>query len=168
MKTNRKTNGKTIFLTVPILVLLFAATLIPVSTTLGKYYKELEYPVNMEDFEIPLNEYGYVEEDPTDPGDDPEIFDETPTTVYQVQSGDTLESIAEKFHTTVEAIIACNKLEEPYVIDSGMTLRIPTVDNVIPGTDTEETTATEPPADTTPTVSETADSGALGEDPTKN
>ena len=60
-----------------------------------------------------------------------------------MQPGDTLPDIAEKFHTTVEALIAYNKIEDPDSIQAGTILRIPPSDHVIPETDTVETTSTE-------------------------
>jgi LysM repeat protein len=44
---------------------------------------------------------------------------------HTVQSGDTLYSLAARYGTTVEAIVALNKLTSPDRISAGMTLRIP-------------------------------------------
>ena len=46
--------------------------------------------------------------------------------VYEVQPGDTLYSIAERFGTTVEAIVAANGIADPSLIDVGQKLVIPT------------------------------------------
>ncbi len=54
---------------------------------------------------------------------------QTPTPeppVYEVQPGDTLYRIAERFGTTVEAIVAANGIEDPSRIDVGQKLIIPT------------------------------------------
>lgn len=45
--------------------------------------------------------------------------------VYEVRSGDTLTSIAERFDTTVEAIVEANDVADPDVIDVGQRLTIP-------------------------------------------
>ena len=70
--------------------------------------------------------------DPPNTGEGPGIEEQTPTTVYQVQPGDTLETVAAKFGVTVEALIAFNKLEAPYTLTAGMILHIPPADYVIP------------------------------------
>ena len=70
--------------------------------------------------------------DPPNTGEGPGIEEQTPTTVYQVQPGDTLETVAAKFGVTVEALIAFNKLEAPYTLTAGMILHIPPADDVIP------------------------------------
>lgn len=44
---------------------------------------------------------------------------------YKVRSGDTLSGIAAKFHTTVKAITAANKIADPRTIHPGQTLVIP-------------------------------------------
>lgn len=46
--------------------------------------------------------------------------------VYVVQAGDTLYRIAERFGTTVEAIVAANDLADPGLIRAGQRLVIPT------------------------------------------
>lgn len=100
----------------------------------------------------------------------PRIVEETPATVYQVQPGDTLASIAEKFHTTVEALIAYNKIENPDILQAGMILRIPPADYVVPETTTEETTFTEPTAETelfSEVISESEENATTGEMPTE-
>lgn len=45
---------------------------------------------------------------------------------YVVESGDTLTSIAERFNTTVDAIVEANNLDDPDVIGVGDELVIPT------------------------------------------
>jgi len=44
---------------------------------------------------------------------------------YKVRSGDTIASIAAKFHTTVTAIVRANKIVDPRTIHPGQTLTIP-------------------------------------------
>ena len=98
-------------------------------------------------------------DEPISGGDNtPGIVDEMPNTVYQVQPGDTLSAIAEKFHTTVEALAAYNQLDDANAIQAGIILRIPPAGYVIPETDadeTEETSSSEPATetDTTETTS---------------
>jgi len=48
-----------------------------------------------------------------------------PGTTYQVQAGDTVYSIARRFGTTVEAIVAANHLADPAQINVGQVLIIP-------------------------------------------
>ena len=64
------------------------------------------------------------------PQEDPHIVTETPNTVYQVQSGDTLSKIAEKFNITIEALAAYNNIENTDSIQVGAILRIPPKDYV--------------------------------------
>lgn len=44
---------------------------------------------------------------------------------YVVEPGDTLTSIAERFDTTVEAIVRTNDIDDPDVIDVGVEFVIP-------------------------------------------
>ncbi len=46
--------------------------------------------------------------------------------VYVVQPGDTLTAIAERFQTTVEALVAANDIADPSLIEVGQKLVIPT------------------------------------------
>ena len=48
-----------------------------------------------------------------------------PAQIYVVQTGDTLNSIAQQFNTTVEAIVAANNIENPDALLVGTTLTIP-------------------------------------------
>lgn len=48
-----------------------------------------------------------------------------PAQIYVVQSGDTLNSIARQFNTTVEAIVAANNIQNPDALSVGATLTIP-------------------------------------------
>ena len=68
---------------------------------------------------------------------------------YTILPGDTLAGIAAKFNSTVDAIIALNKIEDPNALDAYETLIIPV--NLITAT------ATRPPTSTpiTPTVTST-------------
>ena len=66
-------------------------------------------------------------------GAQPSPIPPTPTlTVYVVQSGDTLGSIAEQFDVPVEDIMKANGLAEPDVLDVGQTLVIPVGGFVFP------------------------------------
>jgi len=49
----------------------------------------------------------------------------SPATTYEVQAGDTVFSIARRFGTTVEAIVAANSLADPSQIEVGQILVIP-------------------------------------------
>jgi murein DD-endopeptidase MepM/ murein hydrolase activator NlpD len=53
---------------------------------------------------------------------------------YTIQAGDTVESLAKKYKTTVEKIIAfeANELEEPYTLTPGQKLMIPGGQKAIP------------------------------------
>jgi LysM repeat protein len=44
---------------------------------------------------------------------------------YQVEPGDTLQSLAEEFETTAQKLIEINQLEAPYAIDPSMVLLVP-------------------------------------------
>lgn len=48
-----------------------------------------------------------------------------PAQIYVVQLGDTLNSIARQFNTTVEAIVAANNIQNPDALLVGTTLTIP-------------------------------------------
>jgi LysM repeat protein len=45
--------------------------------------------------------------------------------VYVVQEGDTLGEIAQRFGTTVDALVEANNIEDPDLIFPGQRLRIP-------------------------------------------
>ena len=45
--------------------------------------------------------------------------------IYVVRSGDTLSTIAQRFDTTVQAIVRANDISDPDVIDIGQRPRIP-------------------------------------------
>ena len=45
--------------------------------------------------------------------------------VYVVQEGDTLGKIAQRFGTTVDALVEANNIEDPDLIFPGQRLRIP-------------------------------------------
>ena len=45
-------------------------------------------------------------------------------TTYTVVAGDTLSEIAERYHTTVDAIVKANNIEDPNLIYPGQTLKI--------------------------------------------
>jgi LysM repeat protein len=49
----------------------------------------------------------------------------TKPTTYKVKSGDTLSSIAARFHTTAKAIEDLNGLKSPFVIHPGEVLKLP-------------------------------------------
>jgi len=50
---------------------------------------------------------------------------EPETIVYIVKPGDTLGAIADKFGTTVEAIVEANDIKDPHFIKDGQELVIP-------------------------------------------
>ena len=78
------------------------------------------------------------QEEPTPAEDDPTPEDEptpTPTPApapngetYEVQSGDTLSAIAERFGTTIDALVEANELDDPDAIFPGDELVIPVDD----------------------------------------
>lgn len=153
MKTNRKMHGRKGFFVIPITLLLLMGILISSGTTFGKYSKEIKLSPTWS-IEIPGSGGGGDVVKPSGGDDGPGIVEETPNTVYQVQPGDTLSAIAKKFHTTVEALVAYNQLENADFIQAGMILRIPPADYVITETHTdkaEETNSTKPTEDTDPT-----------------
>ena len=162
-----KNNRKKIFLLLPTLIFLVAV--FDVGTTSGRYdlgtipFFDDEWGDGTIDIKFNTLNDPSAEEPPG-------IVEETPTTVYQVQPSDTLTSIAEKFHTTVEALIAYNKIENPDMLQAGTILRIPPTDYVIPETTTEETTSSEPMAETelsSEVVSESEENATTGEMPTE-
>ena len=161
-----KNNRKKIFL-LPMLIIL--VTVSGVSTTFGRYdLGEISFPGLNGDV-IPIEFNTIISFTPSDE-EPPGIVEETPTTVYQVQPGDTLASIAEKFHTTVEALIAYNKITNPDMLQAGTILRIPPADYVIPETTTEETTFAEPTAETelsSEVISESEENATTEEVPTE-
>lgn len=158
MKTNRKMHRKRIFLIIPISLLLLMVVIFSIGTTFGKCSKEIKLSPTWS-VTIPGSGGGGDVVKPSGGDNGPGIFEETPNTVYQVQSGDTLSAIAEKFHTTVEALAAYNQLDDANSIQAGMILRIPPADYVIPETDadkTKETSSTEPAEDSKPTETESS------------
>lgn len=87
-----------------------------------------------------VTEQGPVGLDPTegpaataDPTTDPASPTPRPTAttptasgeVYEVQSGDTLSGIAQRFNTTVEALVEANGLDDPNALFPGDELTIP-------------------------------------------
>lgn len=137
-------------LCVIITLLLVTTLLIPVSMTTSKYTQRFPCPDGPITVTISKSPSGDEQQRLDAPG----IIEETPNTVYQVQAGDTLSAIAKKFHTTVEALVAYNQLENADLIQAGMILRIPPADYVITETHTdktEETNSTKPTEDTDPT-----------------
>ncbi len=120
MKANHKTHGKKIFFEIAVVLILLMAIFLPIGTTLGKYSQEFSQTLTP-DFEINWNS---PDHDPANP-DGPGIEEQAPTTVYQVQPGDTLSALAEKFHTTVEDLAACNGLDPAAPLTPGTTLKIP-------------------------------------------
>ena len=53
---------------------------------------------------------------------------------YTVQAGDTLWSIAQRFNTTVDEIVALNNITNPNLIFPGQVLLIPATNPWGPGT----------------------------------
>jgi LysM repeat protein len=63
---------------------------------------------------------------PTEP---PEVETEAPVEpadqTYRVRSGDTLTAIAQRFNTTVRALVRLNDIEDPNEIRAGQELKVP-------------------------------------------
>jgi spore germination protein len=59
------------------------------------------------------------------PGQSLTLAEPAPERQYQVQHGDTLSAIAERFDTTVSDLALRNALRRPYVIQPGQTLTLP-------------------------------------------
>ena len=125
MKTNCKMHGKKIFFKILVFFILLTSVLLSVGTTYGKYRIELSADIDFNVCPVELDR-SMAKDDET--GDLPGIEEETPTTVYQVQPGDTLETIAEKFGITVEALAAYNGLDPDAPINPGTILHIPPTD----------------------------------------
>jgi len=65
----------------------------------------------------------------------PSVFASATPTVYVVQAGDTLGTIAQQFDVSVESLMAANGLTDPNVLSVGQTLVIPvTVEGGAPPT----------------------------------
>ena len=69
---------------------------------------------------------------------------------YVVQPGDTLRSIAERFDTTIELLVEANDIEDPDLIRTGLTLRLP-----LSTTSAPTSASTSPAATPTPYASPT-------------
>ncbi len=54
------------------------------------------------------------------------------TMEYTVQSGDTVSSIAQAFHTTIQTVVALNHLADPNLINTGQQLMVPSPNAGIP------------------------------------
>lgn len=67
-----------------------------------------------------------AQEPATGPTPEPSATPEAEAPVYVVVPGDTLYSIAQRFGSTVEAIVAANNIADPRVINVGQKLVIPT------------------------------------------
>ena len=80
----------------------------------------------------------------------PDVPDE-----YAVKAGDTLRSIAQRFGTSVDALIEANDIEDPNLIRTGAILRIPPDATGGPVTPPSSATETAGPA-TCPTTAEAA------------
>lgn len=50
--------------------------------------------------------------------------EQTNTDIYEVQSGDTLSALAQRFNTTVDNLVALNGIENPNLIYTGQKLRV--------------------------------------------
>ncbi len=89
-------------------------------------------------------EPGQETEPTAQPGAPPGLATITPT-VYVVQSGDTLGSIAAQFDVSVEDLMAANGLTDPNVLDVGQTLQVP-IGGVVQPPPTEAPPPTDTPA----------------------
>lgn len=68
-------------------------------------------------------------EPPVDEAEDDQAdSDESEQRTYRVRSGDTLSAIAERFDTTVRALVRANDIENPNEIRAGEELVIPSTD----------------------------------------
>lgn len=67
----------------------------------------------------------------------------TPAGLYEVQEGDTLSDLADRFNTTVEELLVANDLSDPNSLQVGQQLIIP---SLLP---------TQPPGTITPVISPT-------------
>ena len=109
MKTKRNKHGKIFFLMLSVTLLLLAA--FSVGMTLGKFTMEVDPEIVFEiDDGTRVTIDASMAGDPESP-DRPGIEEEAPASVYQVQPGDTLASVAEKFHVSVDALAAYNNLD---------------------------------------------------------
>jgi LysM repeat protein len=70
----------------------------------------------------------------------------TIATFYEVQSGDTLFIIAQRFETDMQSIIDLNRLTDPDRIQAGQKLQIPPPTVLVTGLPDD----TDPPEDTSP------------------
>jgi LysM repeat protein len=65
----------------------------------------------------------------TAPTEPPEVETEAPVEpadqTYRVRDGDTLSAIAERFDTTVRALVRLNDIEDPNQIRAGQELKLP-------------------------------------------
>ena len=77
----------------------------------------------------------------------------TPTSaaLYTVQPNDTLSSIAERFNTTVEELVAANGMTDPNNLQSGQTLIIPSLLRT-PVVASSSTSGVEPSVSVSPTL----------------
>jgi len=82
-------------------------------------------------------------------------------TYYIVEFGDTLASIAERFDTTVEALIFANGLTSPYVISVGQELMIPGEGVVLPSPTKPTLSPASPTASPLPTQTPTQANGIM-------
>jgi LysM repeat protein len=75
-------------------------------------------------------------------------------TSYTIRSGDTLGSIASRYHTSVQALARANGIANPNVIYAGRTLRIPVMAaaHAIPANDSSQATLKAAPPSPFPAV----------------
>lgn len=124
----KKMLNKKLFFVISILFISLIFAFAFVDTTLGKYSKEIPLTLDEKNAAYTLTPDIFEFMNSPETGNRPGIEEETPTTIYQVQPGDTLESIAEKFNITVEALIVYNEIEDLDKIGIGMILHIPPSD----------------------------------------
>ncbi len=84
-------------------------------------------------------------------GPQPEGNEKPPQVVHEVAAGETLISIADKYDTSVESILAANKLSSPDLIYQGQELVVPLMPPTVTPTPTSTPTLTPTPGPPFPT-----------------
>jgi LysM repeat protein len=84
-------------------------------------------------------------------GPEPDSTQPPPQVIHEVASGETLSSIADQYDTSVEAILAANKLSSPDLIYKGQELVVPLMPPTATPTPTSTPTLTPTPGPPFPT-----------------